>query len=190
MTSVFNRNMIIVLFTVILAGCAAGIDQLPPPDDVAGAGSAYQLAAGDRLKIGTFGHPDFSGEFQVDGEGNIAFPLLGAVAADGRTADELRQDLAFALDASYIVQPQVSVEVLTFRPFFVLGQVNRPDTYVYRPGLTVRQAVAMAGGFNRRAKTGSMTLLRESKLGTKTYRATPDTALLPGDTIEVGRRLF
>ncbi len=184
------RHLVIGTIALILAGCAAA-DRPPAPDQAAVAtGADYQLAAGDRLKIGTFGHPDFSGEFQVDGEGNIAFPLLGAVTADGRTADELRDDLAVALNASYIVEPQVSVEVLTFRPFFVLGQVNTPNAFAYRPGMTVRHAVAMAGGFTRRAKTGSMTLIRETKLGAETYRATPDTPLLPGDTIEVGRRLF
>ena len=179
------------LVVAVVTACAPTVQQAPAPGaDAVATGADYQLAAGDRLKIGTFGHPDFSGEFQVDGEGYIAFPLLGAVAADGRTADELRQDLALALNANYIVDPQVSVEVLTFRPLFVLGQVNRPNSFAYRPGMTVRQAVAMAGGFTRRAKTGSMTLIRDTKLGAQTYRATPDTPLLPGDTIEVGRRLF
>lgn len=184
--SFFSNTAALLLLAALATACA--VAPMPPAPD-AGA-PAYQITSGDRLRVGTFGHPDFSGEFDVDPLGNIAFPLLGNVAADGRTVSELRDDLAFALDANFVVEPQVSVEVLTFRPFFILGQVNRPDTYAFRPGITVRQAVAMAGGFTRRAKTSGVTLVRASKLGPVKFAATPDTPLRPGDTIEVGRRLF
>lgn len=185
--SLFSKTAALLVLAAVATACA-NVGALPPaPDAVA---PAYQIAAGDRLRVGTFGHPDFSGEFEVDPLGNIAFPLLGTVTADGRTVDELRDDLAVALDANFVVEPQISVEVLTFRPFFILGQVNRPDTYAFRPGITVRQAVAMAGGFTRRAKTSGVTLVRDSKLGPVKFAATPDTPLRPGDTIEVGRRLF
>ncbi len=184
----FSKTAALLLLAAVATACANAGAPLPPaPDAVV---PAYQITAGDRLRVGTFGHPDFSGEFDVDPLGNISFPLLGTVTADGRTVDELRDDLAFALDANFIVEPQISVEVLTFRPFFILGQVNRPDTYAFRPGITVRQAVAMAGGFTRRAKTSGVTLVRDSKLGPVKFAATPDTPLRPGDTIEVGRRLF
>lgn len=178
----------LLLLAFVVTACANVGAPLPPAP--AGAAPAYQITAGDRVRVGTFGHPDFSGEFDVDPLGNIAFPLLGTVAADGRTVDELGSELATALDANLIVEPQVRVEMLTFRPFFILGQVNRPDTYVFRPGITVRQAVAMAGGFTRRAKTSGVTLVRDTKLGRLKFAASPDTTLLPGDTIEVGRRLF
>ncbi len=184
--SFFSNTAALLLLASLATACA--VAPLPPAPDASA--PAYQITSGDRLRVGTFGHPDFSGEFDVDPLGNIAFPLLGNVAADGRTVSELRDDLAFALDANFVVEPQVSVEVLTFRPFFILGQVNRPDTYAFRPGITVRQAVAMAGGFTRRAKTSGVTLVRASKLGPVKFAATPDTPLRPGDTIEVGRRLF
>ena len=185
----FPRPGAALLLLVLLVTACANTGPPLPPAPMAAA-PAYPIAAGDRLRVGTFGHPDFSGEFDVDPLGNIAFPLLGAVTADGRTVDELRTDLAVALNANFVVEPQVNVEVLTFRPFFILGQVNRPDTYAFRPGVTVRQAVAMAGGFTRRAKTSGVTLIRDTKLGRLKFAATPDTPLFPGDTIEVGRRLF
>ena len=94
------------------------------------------------------------------------------------------------LDSRFIVDPSLSVDVLNFRPFFILGQVNRPNSYPYRSGLTVRQAVALAGGFTRRAKTNIVTIVRQGEIGPQEFRASIDTALLPGDTVEVSRRLF
>ncbi|MHA1567804.1 MAG: polysaccharide biosynthesis/export family protein, partial [Alphaproteobacteria bacterium] len=150
----------------------------------------YRLAPGDRLRIATFGHPDVSGEFAVDAAGFIVFPLLGQVSAAGKDVDALTQEMTAELDRRFIVDPSLSIDVLNFRPFFILGQVNRPDSYPYRSGLTVRQAVALAGGFTRRAKTGVVTIVRQGDEGPQEFRASIDTGLLPGDTVEVSRRLF
>ena len=156
----------------------------------AAAGGFYRLGGGDRLAISVFGHPDLSGEFEVDGTGEIAYPLLGQVQAAGHTLEELRAIIADDLNRDFLVDPNVSVEVLNFRPFYILGQVNAPGSYPYLSGLNVRQAVAIAGGFTRRADQSEIVIVRESEVGDIKYAATPNAPVLPGDTLEVRRRLF
>ncbi len=150
----------------------------------------YRLSSGDKLSIVVFGQEDVSGEFQIDGAGNITMPLLGQVVAAGRTVTQLQSEITLALDRDYIVNPRVSIEVLNYRPFYILGQVNSPGSYAYSSGMDVRQAIAIAGGFTRRARTSSVTVIRETAGSTQEIDASPDMPILPGDTIEVERRLF
>jgi protein involved in polysaccharide export with SLBB domain len=150
----------------------------------------YRLNAGDRLNLVVFGQEDVSGEFQIDGAGNITMPLLGQVAAAGRTVTQLQNEITAALDRDYIVNPRVSIEVLNYRPFYILGQVNAPGSYPYSAGMDVRQAIAMAGGFTRRARTSTVKVIRQTAEGTVEIDPKPGAPVLPGDTIEVDRRLF
>lgn len=152
--------------------------------------STYRLSPGDILRIQVFDHPDVSGQYEIDASGSITFPLLGRVSAKGQSVTELKTELAAALDRDYLVDPRVSVEVLNFRPFFILGQVNKPGSYPFRNGLDVRQAVALAGGYTRRARSSSMTILRTIENQRREIEATEDTPVLPGDTIEINRRFF
>ncbi|MEX0921670.1 MAG: polysaccharide biosynthesis/export family protein [Rhodovibrionaceae bacterium] len=150
----------------------------------------YQLASGDILKINVFGHTDVSGDFEVDGTGQITFPLLGLVRAEGLTIEQLRSRVEQDLNRDYIVEPRVSVEVLNFRPIFILGQVGAPGSYPYSVGMTVRQAVALAGGYTRRASTSDMKLIRIENGLQKELEVQEENTILPGDTIEVLRRFF
>lgn len=185
------RRLALLGLILVLTACAGpAVDEILPASGLDPASAVYRLAAGDRLRINTFGHPDVSGEFEIDATGFIVFPLLGQVRAAGFGVDELTRSMTAELDSRFIVDPSLSVDVLNFRPFFILGQVNRPNSYPYRSGLTVRQAVALAGGFTRRAKTGVVTVVRQADDGPQEFRASIDTTLLPGDTVEVSRRLF
>lgn len=154
------------------------------------AAADYRLASGDELRIKVFDNEDISGEYLVDAAGNVNFPLVGQVQAAGLTVDQFTQDLTRRLDAEYLVNPKVSVEVLNFRAIFVIGQVNAPGSYAYSPGMTVRQAVALAGGYTRRASTSSMTIIRQDGTGTIEVEAEEDTPVMPGDTIEIDRRFL
>lgn len=150
----------------------------------------YQLASGDILKINVFGHEDVSGDYEVDGTGQITFPLLGLVRAEGLTIEQLRSKIEQDLNRDYLVDPRVSVEVLNFRPIFILGQVGAPGSYPYSVGMTVRQAVALAGGYTRRASTDDMKLIRIENGVQKELEVQEEDQILPGDTIEVLRRFF
>ncbi len=150
----------------------------------------YRLGPGDKIKVTIFDHPKESGEFEVDSQGNVAHPLLGRVEASGRTVAEFQNHLRSTLDAKYIVDPRVSVEVLSYRPFYIYGEVNRGGSYPYVIGLTVRRAVAIAGGFTRRAQEAPVLLVREATKGVEKLDRRLDETVLPGDIIEVQRRLF
>ena len=152
--------------------------------------SEYYLGPGDKLNVVVFGHQDLSGEFEINVAGYISLPLLGQMAAADRTVRELQSQIEARLDREFIVDPRVSIEVRNFRPFFILGQVNKPGSYPYQSGIDIRQAVAIGGGFTRRAAATNVTLIRRTSEGKLRYRATLDVPVLPGDTIVVERRLF
>ncbi len=171
--------MACLLFATIGAGTAA-----------AQALDAYRLGPGDRLKVTVFDHPRESGEFKIDSLGNISYPLLGRILVRGSTIALLTEYIRATLDKKYIVNPRVSVEVLNYRPFYIYGEVNRAGSYPYVIGLTVRRAVAIAGGFTRRARRAPVTLVREAVRGVDKLDLQLDDHVLPGDIIEIERRLF
>lgn len=171
--------LVVALATCVVAagGGAQGLEE-------------YRLGPGDKLGIKVFGQDDLSGEFVVDGSGQISVPLVGRVPASGRTLQEFQDELTALLNRDFIVNPKLAIEVLNYRPFFILGQVEKPGSYPYVNGLDVRQAVALAGGFTRRAKTSTVTVIRRTPEGNVALRAWPDSPILPGDTIEIDRRFF
>lgn len=162
----------------------------PVPEAAAQALDAYRLGPGDRVKVTVFGHPQESGEFDVDGLGNLAYPLLGRIEAQGRTVADLQEFVRLELDRRFIVNPKVTIEVMNYRPFYIYGEVNRSGSYPFVVGLTVRRAIAIAGGFTRRARHSPVNLIREGKTGTDKIESELDIPVLPGDIIEVSRRLF
>jgi polysaccharide export outer membrane protein len=150
----------------------------------------YRLGAGDKVRIIVFGQEGLSGEYSVDGAGNLSLPLISTVPANGLTARDLQQRIIDALDPDYVQNPNVAVEILTYRPFYIVGEVQKPGSYAYVNGMTVLNAVAVAGGFTPRAKTGSFYITRESNPSKEKMEATPTTKVLPGDVIAVRERWF
>ncbi|MDJ0927263.1 MAG: polysaccharide biosynthesis/export family protein [Gammaproteobacteria bacterium] len=150
----------------------------------------YRLAAGDQLKITVYGHEDLSGEFEVDGAGDVSMPLINEVSAEGRTADELEVEIVAALKPDYLKNPRVSVEVLNYRPFYIIGEVTSPGSYPYVSGMTVVNAVAVAGGFTYRARKGRIKIVREQGERKIELQAEMNTEVQPGDVIEIPERFF
>ena len=154
---------------LVLTACAGG-GSAPPPvptPPVAGApapdlvSSAYKLASGDRLKVTVFRHEDLSGEFALDGAGNFAMPLIGQIDAYGLTTREVEQRIQTKLSDGYLVDPQVAVEVLNYRPFYILGEVKAPGAYPYVNGMTVLNAVALAGNPDAKGR-GPLVILNDT----------------------------
>ena len=112
----------------------------------------YQLDAGDRVRVIVFNEPDLSGEFEVDGTGVVSLPLIGKVSARGLTARDFEDAIATALLDGYLKDPRVSIEVLNFRPFYIIGEVENGGEYDYVPDMTVLNAVALAGGRGSQAE--------------------------------------
>ncbi len=152
--------------------------------------NVYTLGVGDELRVSVFGEEDLSGEFVIDGSGSVSMPLVGEVRARGLTVREFRTELETILRNGYLNDPRVSAEVINFRPFFIMGEVESSGEYPYSDGLTVINAIARAGGFTYRANTRMVFIKRA---GADEEVAVPMTATLrvmPGDTIRVGERFF
>ena len=151
---------------------------------------AYKLGSGDRLKVTVFRHEDLSGEFSLDGTGTFGMPLVGEIDAAGLTNRELEQRIVEKLrEGELIREPQVSVEVLNYRPFYILGEVKTPGAYPYQNNMNVLNGVVLAGGFTTRAFKNDFVLQRGGS-NSPPVRVPGDTQLLPGDIVTVQERFF
>lgn len=173
--------------------CASGCAGTP---DVTAAPAAtseipvYSLGADDRLRINVYGEDALNAEYLVGSDGNISFPLIGMIQAKGLTIAELRAELTRRLGESALNDPKVSVDVVEYRPFYVLGEVQKAGQYPYRTGMTVVAAIATAGGFTYRANQKTVMIQRFGTPAEESYRLGPQTIVLPGDTIRVKERHF
>jgi polysaccharide export outer membrane protein len=153
--------------------------------------STYKLASGDVIRINVFGEKDLSiEEIRLNDAGIFSYPFIGDVRAKGKTAAEIEQILTESLKGDYLVDPRVSVSVLTYREFFISGEVKTPGGYPFQPGLTLRRAVALAGGLTERASTGRITIIRDQNPSRTPEQATLDTVVMPGDTITIDQGFF
>lgn len=152
--------------------------------------SAYQLGSGDKLRVTVFGDEDLSGEFDLDGAGNFSMPLIGKVVAGGLTLDQAEDEVERLLLDGYLVNPRVSIEVLNYRPFYILGEVNSPGSYAYVSGMTVLNAVALAGGYTYRAREENVRITRASDPEKQEVPVSITEVVLPGDIIRVPERHF
>jgi polysaccharide export outer membrane protein len=184
-----KRRLLMTLAIAALAGCASNQGVAPDAPLPAREIPVYRLAADDKLKITVFGEEELSGDFRIGSDGKLSYPLLGAVPAKGLTLAELTQRITAGL-ATSIQNPRVSVDVTEYRPFFILGEVNRPGQYPYRTGMTLNSAVATAGGFTYRANQKQVLIQHFGEAGERRYDLTADLPVLPGDTVRVRERFF
>jgi protein involved in polysaccharide export with SLBB domain len=149
--------------------------------------SSYRLGPADQLQVTIFRQPDMSGPFAIDGEGFLALPLIGRFKAGGLTTRELEVQIEDRLkQQQFLVNPQVGIQLLTYRSFYVLGEVSNPGSYEYRDGMTLTNAVALAGGYTYRANQSGPTIERAGCA----FPTRPDTTVQPGDIITVPERFF
>lgn len=186
----------VLLAVFFCAGCSGQAQLTPPTMGTVGSTSstapppAPKLENGDKVKVTVFNEQQLSGEFVVDGAGNLAFPLIGQVPVAGLSGSDVEQRLTERLSGRYLVNPKVSVEVLSQRPIYLLGEVGKAGEYPYRPGLNVVSAIALAGGFSPRASTNSVTIRRAIGGELKDHPVDPSVLVYPGDMITVQERLF
>jgi polysaccharide biosynthesis/export protein VpsN len=152
--------------------------------------SAYRLGIGDRVRVSVFGEPDLSLDGDVDATGNMSYPLLGSVPAAKKTAAELANTIAKGLAGGYLVNPDVRVTIVQYRPIYVTGQVTRAGAYPYSAGLTVEKALTLAGGMTRIGSERGVYLLHEDAPASQRTRVRMDDPVLPGDTLLVEESLF
>jgi polysaccharide biosynthesis/export protein len=152
--------------------------------------TAYRLDAGDKLRVVVYGQEGLTNTYAIDAGGAITMPLIGSVAARGRTPAGLAAEITAKLRNGYIRDPSVAVEIESYRPFFILGEVAAPGQYPYVPNMSVESAVAIAGGFSPRARRDRVTLTHTDSSGSMRVVVPLGTALSPGDTVQVGERWF
>jgi len=210
----FRLPIIAAMTALALSGCMrraapVAVAPQPTPDSIAYAGPApapvayaapmpapapydmpYHLDAGDKLRVVVYGQEGLTNTYAISAGGTITMPLIGAVPARGRTPQGLAADIAARLRNGFIREPSVAVEIESYRPFFILGEVQAPGQYPYVPNMTAESAVAIAGGFSPRAHKDRVTITHTDAAGASRTTAPPGTPISPGDTVLVGERWF
>jgi protein involved in polysaccharide export with SLBB domain len=185
------RALALVAFVISLSACAAGAPATPEGSaDPLPQTTEYRLGPGDKLRVSVFNREELTGEFTVGTQGRISYPLVGEVEVAGQTVPEFTNQLSEQLRNGYVRDPIVSVEIAQYRPFYILGEVNRPGAYPYSPGMTVMGAVATAGGFTYRANSRRVFVQRPGETGEEARPLTSSTMVQPGETVRIPERLF
>lgn len=152
---------------------------------------AYTLNAGDAIRIYVYGEPDLTfPQLLIGPNGRISYPFLGDLTVAGKTADELQQILTDGLKPDYLVDPRISVSIVRYRPFFVNGEVNRPGGVDFQPGLTLRKAISLAGGFTERANRKKILLIADDDPERRERVVDLDYRVQPGDILTVQDTFF
>ena len=166
---------------------------VPAPAATGGAASLfedYKLDAGDKVRVIVFGEMDLGGEFQVDDSGFVRLPLIGQIRAAGLGLHDFEASVKSALDQGFLKDAKVNVEVLNYRPFYILGQVNKPGEYPFVNGMSVLNAVAVAGGYTYRANESRIYIRRKGSAKEEQIPTGQDTKVYPGDIVRVPERFF
>lgn len=188
-----SRMLPAALIALLLASCSENLGPPPPgfasSDAPSALGASYRLGAGDKLKINVFGEETLSGPVEVNPAGMVALPLAGDIRAEGLTVAQFRDAVARRLADGYLKNPKVTVEITTYRPIYVHGEVRNGGEFAYKTGLKLKDAIAMAGGYTYRAQQSYVLVSRGGSAETR-VPTSGAVAILPGDNIRVPERFF
>lgn len=148
--------------------------------------TSYRLGTGDLIEMKVYGEDDMTVRVRLDESGKVNYPFLGQLQVVGKTPAQVEQMLIEGLKGPYLVNPIVSVAIEEYRPFFVNGEVSRPGAIPYQPGVTLRKAIAMAGGFTERAQRREAEVIRRGD----TVTLQMDDHVEPGDIVTIGQSFF
>jgi polysaccharide export outer membrane protein len=150
----------------------------------------YELGSGDQIRIVVYGEEDLSGEFELDGSGVVSIPLIGSVSIGGQDVKTAEALITEKLADGFLVSPRVSIEILNYRPFYILGEVKSPGSYPYVSGMTILNAIALASGFTYRASESKIEVTRKIDGVEQKFKISLTAEVLPGDIIRVPERFF
>ena len=175
----------------LICGCTAGsLSQAEQQSLAEAAAAPTRLEPGDKIRITVFGEDKLSGDYQLDQSGRVSLPLAGTVEARGLTQTELEEALARKFRSEYLKNPKVTVTITTVRPFYIVGEVEKPGEYPYKSGLNVLTAIATAGGPTYRASRSTVQIQRHGETGMREYPVSVTVPILPGDVIRIPERYF
>jgi protein involved in polysaccharide export with SLBB domain len=151
----------------------------------------YTLNSGDSIRIHVYGEPDLTFEgLRIGHNGRISYPFLGELKVTGKTSAQLQQILIDGLQPDYLVDPRISVSIVRYRPFFVNGEVQRPGGVEFQPGLTLRKAISLAGGFTERANKKEVLVIADKDPQREEQKVGLDYRVQPGDIFTVKDTFF
>ena len=189
------RGLVVLVLGVVLSACQTTAPATPSAQTRVPAASpvgqpTYELGSGDQVSVTVFNEPSLSGQFQIDGTGHVSLPLIGQVRAGGLSVPQFETAIETALRDGYLNEPRVNVQVLNYRPYYILGEVTTAGEYPYTDGLTVLNAVATAGGFTYRARQNTVFIKRAGESDFQQVPLSASTLVQPGDTIRIAERFF
>ena len=185
--------LVLALFFAWVAACGGllaqegseSVESAPGASD-----STYTLAFGDRIQISVFNQDDLSGAYVLDGDGRFSMPLIGSVDAAGLSPSELEALLVSRFKPDYLVNPRVFVQVMNYRPYYLIGEVLGTGAFPYVAGMTYLTAIAISGGFTYRAKQDHVYVIRGDDPGQEEVKLDVNEKVQPGDIIRVDERMF
>jgi len=189
-------NTLAVMALVMLSACASDLGgpirphKFSGPQGIGANPGRYLISIGDKLKITVFGEQNLSGQIEVNSLGNVPMPLIGDVAARGKSIRSFGRAIERKLARGFLKHPKVSVEVLNYRPFFVHGEVRSGGQFKFKNGLRMRDAIAIAGGYSYRADKSYALLIREGTKAEIRVLLPTDMIVMPGDNIRIPERFF
>lgn len=173
----------------LFAGLVTAAYAQPAPAPVVVEDSSYQLGSGDLIRIQVYGESDLSMEARITDTGTLSYPFLGQIQVAGRTLGQLQTFIANGLKGDYLVDPKVSVTIIDYRQFYVNGEVKKPGGFSFKPGLTVRKAISLAGGLTERASSSKIYVISE-KNPDQQKKVEMNTQIQPGDIITIEQSFF
>ena len=185
------KYVAMLLTVVALTACGTSSGVLDASTAGLSGSAAHHLSPGDKLKISVFNEPDLTGDYAIDENGNIAFPLVGELKAAGLGVDDFKANLVERLQGGFVRNPRVNIDVLNYRPINIIGEVKNAGQYPYRPGMTAQDVAAIAGGYTYRANENTLHVTR----GTNKTQITVDLRkqninIFPGDSVKISERYF
>ncbi len=150
----------------------------------------YTIGIGDELRILVYGEPDLTVNALIEDDGNMNFPFLGEIKVIDKTANQIQKIIHARLLGDYLIQPSVDVSIISYRPFFIHGEVKKPGAYAYQPGLNIDQAIALSGGLTERASEQKIYIKKDVNGETVTRKVNVTYNISPGDSITIKQSFF
>jgi hypothetical protein len=191
----FSGRPLLLMLMLALAGCG-GVANLGPVSEaeqkaiVETAAASPRLQPGEKIRVNVYGEASLSGDYQIDPSGFVSLPLAGTVQAAGLTQAELEVGLAKKFKTEYLKNPKVTVTIIEFKPFYILGEIEKPGAYPYTSGLNILSAIAIAGGTTYRASKSTVLIQHPGETGLREYQLGSPIPILPGDIIRIPQRYF
>ena len=181
---------VLCVLALQIAGCSSFGPVVVSPEPVSVVYTSTALHPGDKIKVSVYGEDNLNGLYDVDSAGNVSIPLAGTIRAAGLSKRDLQQTIMRRYKSDYLQDPKVTVDIVASRPFYVMGEAERPGEFPYRPGLNVMGAIATAGGMTYRASRNHVFIQHVGNEYWTQYPLEPSIAVAPGDVIRLPERYF